>query len=452
MPTGQRNRPHLGELDRLRVITALSVVAVHVAANSAFLDRTTLALQIQNGFVTLFHFTREVFMFVTAFALVYVYYGKPFSAARFWKRRSVGVLVPYVCWTLIYAWVNPHPASPLPFAGTVLFDIVTGNASYQLYYILLTLEFYLLLPWFLAFLRRVAHHPWTVLGISFALELALLWASQQLDMLRLPTPVSGFVRAFLDRFVLVYQFYFLLGAFAALYLDAVRAFLLRHGRWVIAAGAAGLAALEINYVFSISVEHEPIDSAIAVLQPIMAFYSLAVIALLYWLTYRRSLATKAAGSTRVEHIWRWLSDASFGLYLVHPLILAGLLDAVHLLAAWPVALLVVALWLLTVAPSLGLTFLLLQVPVLSRLVGRPAARPLPSPAARAGAIGGTALRRLLPQPARRLSAAVPAFKVRPGAWSGGRWLIDARGAGGAGRVQGRLFDERHRMEPINLDD
>lgn len=383
MEIASRARPHLDELDRLRILTALSVVAVHVVAYSTFLDRTTLALQVQNGFVTLFHFTREVFMFVTALALVYVYYGKPFSAARFWKRRSVGVLVPYICWTVVYVWVNPHPASPLPLAGTLAWDLLTGSASYQLYYILLTLEFYLLFPWFLAFLRRVERYPWRVLGISFALEVALLYAGQHaLGLLHLPAQGIGFVGGLLDRFVLAYQFYFVLGAFVALHLDEVRAFLLRHGAWVVGASAAGLVELELRYAVMVEIEHAPLESAVAVLQPIMAFYSLAVIAFLYWLTYRRSLATRATASLRGRRIWRRLSDASFGVYLVHPLILGPLLAAIHSLASWPVAVLVASAWLVTAAASIGFTVLLLHIPLLSRLVGRASTSPLPALAAR----------------------------------------------------------------------
>jgi hypothetical protein len=42
------------------------------------LEKTTLGQQIQNALVVSVHYTREMFMFVTAFALVYVYYGRPF--------------------------------------------------------------------------------------------------------------------------------------------------------------------------------------------------------------------------------------------------------------------------------------------------------------------------------------------------------------------------------------
>ncbi len=372
MTTVQSRLPYLHELDRLRIITALSVVAVHVLALTAFLDTTPLALQVQNAFVMAFHFTREVFMFVTAFALVYVYYGKPFSAKRFWKRRSIGVVLPYVFWSLLYVLVNPHPDSPLLFMRTLLLDLLTGNASYQLYYILLTIEFYLLLPWFLKFLRRVAQHPWITLGLSFALEVAMLYAiNNDLQMLPVPGGVLSFLTQFTDRFVLVYQFYFVLGAMVALHLQQVRAFMSRHGAWVFGGMIAALAALGLYYVVETQLEQVSIGSAVAVLQPVMAFYSAAVIAFLYWLAYRRVTRLSQREASRGQRLWHIFSDASFGIYLVHPLFLSATLSLVILhLRSWPVAPLVVFAWLMTAVGATAFTVLLLHVPILSRLVGR----------------------------------------------------------------------------------
>src|SRR5438552_14169167 len=98
------------------------------------------------------HFTREVLIFVTAFALVYVYYRKPFATRRFWARRSIGVLLPYCIWSVVYVWVNIPGQSPATFIKTAIVDILTGNASYKLYYILCTLQLFLLFSFFVFFL------------------------------------------------------------------------------------------------------------------------------------------------------------------------------------------------------------------------------------------------------------------------------------------------------------
>ena len=171
----QQARPYIYELDLMRPVTAVTVVAVHVLSFTQFLNDTTAGVQVQNGFITSVHFTRDVFMFITALALTYVYFGKPFSGKRFWAKRSIGILLPYCIWSIAYTWVNTSQHSPAVFAKAALFNILTGNASYQLYYILLTIQLYLVLPLFLLFLKHIKQHPWRAISISFALQVLLMY-------------------------------------------------------------------------------------------------------------------------------------------------------------------------------------------------------------------------------------------------------------------------------------
>jgi len=167
---GEQTRPYIYELDLMRPVTAVTVVAVHVLSGTTMLNHTQAGLQVQNGIFTSVSVTRDVFMFITALALAYVYFGRPFSGKRFWAKRSIGILVPYCIWSIAYTWVNTSQHSPAAFTKLALFNILTGNASYQLYYILLTLQLYLVLPLFLLFLKHIKHHPWRALSISFALQ------------------------------------------------------------------------------------------------------------------------------------------------------------------------------------------------------------------------------------------------------------------------------------------
>ncbi|HEY7417905.1 MAG TPA: acyltransferase family protein, partial [Ktedonobacteraceae bacterium] len=127
-------RPHIYELDPLRAATAIVVVAVHVLAFTVNLNQTTTGIQIQNAFVVSVHFTRALFMFVTAFAMTYVYGGKKLPLLNFWKKRGIGVLVPYCIWSIIYVFINQPPTTPSHFAYTSLIAILTGTSSYQMYY------------------------------------------------------------------------------------------------------------------------------------------------------------------------------------------------------------------------------------------------------------------------------------------------------------------------------
>ena len=372
----QQARPYIYELDLMRPVTAVTVVAVHVLAFTQFLNHTTTGLQVQNGIITSVHFTRDVFMFITALALTYVYFGRPFSGKRFWAKRSIGILVPYCIWSIAYTWVNTSQHSPAAFAELALFNILTGNASYQLYYILLTIQLYLVLPLFLLFLKHIKQHPWRALSISFALQVLLMYLDYRyLQQGSLASSgVWQIVAVSQGSFLLTYQFYFILGGLAALSLQQARAFVLRHGKWIVGGFVLALAAVWVHFLLQVDVYHESLSYATSVLQPIMVFYSPVVIVLLCWLACRWASRTNQQEHPKGYRFWHILSDASFGIYLVHVFILTALLQWVvpFMPEAWPVALRVFLTWFLTAGGAAGISILLMKTPVLSHLVGRSA--------------------------------------------------------------------------------
>src|SRR5712691_1338580 len=230
----QQARPYIYELDLMRPVTAVTVVAVHVLAFTQFLNHTQAGVQVQNGLITSVHFTRDVFMFITALALAYVYFGRPFSGKRFWAKRSIGVLLPYCIWSIAYTWVNTSQHSPGAFAKLVVFNILTGSASYQLYYILLTIQLYLVLPLFLLFLKHIKQHPWRALSISFALQVLLMYLDYRyLQQGSLASSgVWQIVAVSQGSFLLTYQFYLILGGLAPINFQKQRAFARRNGNWM----------------------------------------------------------------------------------------------------------------------------------------------------------------------------------------------------------------------------
>src|SRR5256884_755645 len=373
---GEQTRPYIYELDLMRPVTAVTVVAVHVLSGTTMLNHTQAGLQVQNGIFTSVSVTRDVFMFITALALAYVYFGRPFSGKRFWAKRSIGVLVPYCIWSIAYTWVNTSQHSPGAFAKLVLFNILTGNASYQLYYILLTIQFYLVLPLFLLFLKLVQKHPWRALLISFSLQVLLMYFDYRyLQQGSLASRgVWQIVAAYQNSFLLTYQFYFILGGLAALYLKQARAFVLRYGKWIVGGFVLALAAVWVHFLLQVDLSHESFGYATSVLQPIMTFYSSTVIVLLCWLVCRWAMQTNQQGHPKGYGFWHTLSNASFGIYLVHVFILTALLQRVVPLMpeAWPVALRIFLTWFLTAGGGSGKNNILLKKTNLSYHAGRAA--------------------------------------------------------------------------------
>jgi membrane-bound acyltransferase YfiQ involved in biofilm formation len=330
---------------------------------------------LQNGVVSALHFTREIFLAISAFVLVYVYSNRSFSNKAFWKKRGVGVLVPYVLWSIFYEFAQPQ--SPLPpgqWTLRTLGDLVTGSASFQLYYILLTLELYLVLPWFLGFIKRAGRHPWILLGCSLALQILLTVLDYHFIQAK-PfdrTPLGIFINVNQIRFLPLYQFYVVLGGVAALKITQIRAFLLRFGALSVPALILTLGVLWGNLFYQAYITHEGIGYGISVFQPAMPFYAIAVCACLYWVTFRYAIR-RAPQPPRGYKVWSVLSNASFGIYLLHAYILNQAM--VSLVPSMPVywlePLRVVITWLVAAGLAAGICSAMLYVPILSRLIGHP---------------------------------------------------------------------------------
>jgi len=370
----QHSRPHLYELDLLRSVTALCVVGVHVAAFTIILTHTALGAEIQNGVVTALHFTREIFIAITGFVLVYTYGGKPFPVRKFWRKRGLGVFLPYVLWSLFYDWFSvPHTSWGF-FAWRTFSDVLTGSASFQLYYILLTLEFYIILPWFLRFIGWARERPWKVFIGSFAVQLVIL----ALDYRFIQggpfsqTPTGQYLITYQSRFLPLYQFYMIFGGLAALYMNQVRSWVLAHGRLVAGLLVFGLALMWGNQVFQVNVMGNTQGYGITVFEPTMAVYGLVMSLFLYRVAYKWAI-NRAPAPPRASRFWLLISDVSFGIYLVHAYFLNKAMDIVVpvLPVALPEPVRVFLVWVFAAGTSVVLCVMLLYTPVLSRLIGRP---------------------------------------------------------------------------------
>jgi membrane-bound acyltransferase YfiQ involved in biofilm formation len=289
----------------------------------------------------------------------------------------MSVLLPYCVWTVIYVWLHAPHLAGAAFTGTVLRDLLTGQAAYQLYYILITVQFYLLFPVFLRFLRRVQRFPWHVLMISFMAQWFLLF----IDYHYLQTGSvhgSGLIAQIVlarGNYVLFYPFPFVLGGLCAIYWPQVHPLLLRYGAWAAWGAVAALLGVFGHFYFRVDLRHQPMTYVSSPIQPLTLFTTLAALGCFGWLACRWAERRDAAGQPPGARYWKLLSDASFGVFLLHAAVLTAIVT--HILPALspavPGALRVLLTWLLAAGITTALSVLLARLPALSWLVGRPRA-------------------------------------------------------------------------------
>ncbi|WP_327145494.1 acyltransferase [Nocardia sp. NBC_01327] len=316
----RQKRPYLHQIDLFRILTFACVIAVHVIGGVN--DSGSVAA---NGAMALLHFTRYAFFALTGFVLIYQFANDSFRARNFWPRRFALVGIPYVAWSVVYWAYSIYLGQNYGSVGWLLsrlgLDLVFGTAYYHLYFLLVTMQVYLLFPLLLQLLRRTeGRHRW-VLMVSAALELLCLWS------LTYPPFTTGFpgqLWVHLYATFVPYQFFTVLGAIAAWHIDAVQAFLRRYARVLATAVIVTAVAAEWDYQRLVHGGMPP-WMASGEFMPERIIWFIGVTVGLYLLG--TLWAAQRQDHDLLARAVRYGADRSFGIFLIHPLMLEILAPA-----------------------------------------------------------------------------------------------------------------------------
>ena len=354
--------PHLYEIDIVRILTFASVIAVHTTSHT--IDSGDIPLSI---FLGLAHFTREVFFAITTFVLVYTFRYKPTPQRRSLPRRFLLVGVPYVVWSTIYFVASNLHSPHADFGQSVLnylYHLATGSAWYHLYFLLVTMQVYLLMPVILWLVRKARGHHLLLLAAAFAVQLVLnglymYW----------PDTVAVIV-PYAKEYFFSYTFFIMLGAVAADHSPALLRWVRGHRGWIglITLGAAiiTVGVFFIQMAAGMSAYH-----AGTPMQPIIMFWSIAValgfLAVGTWWADRRIAGSRFAKGVDIA------SDRSFGIFLAHPFFIWILLWIGNdwFISVVPKPWLTLVIYVLVVAGAWGVTEIARRTPLSIPLAGRP---------------------------------------------------------------------------------
>lgn len=360
-------RRHIHEIDIIRILTFASVIGVHTISHTVAADDVPLHV-----LLALLHFTREPFFWITGFVLMWSYFHRPVPMRKFWPRRFLLVGVPYLVWSLVYMVIYEYPRTHEdPSFGGFVLDyvkaVLTGNAWYHLYFLLVTMQVYLLVPVIAWLVKRALRQQLAILTVAAVVQLALMsWYHYW------PHVLPGFVE-YDAQYCFSYTFFILAGAVCA---DHGEGFL----AWIASnRGKVGLitAACAVFYLAVFAIQRAAgasLYSAGSPVQPAIVVWGVGVglgfTALgSLWSEKRRegSLAARTVDTA---------TDRSFGIFLSHPLILWTLLWVADgwFKTALPDPWMTLAAYVIVVLGAIGLTEVLRRSPVSLWFTGR-SARP-----------------------------------------------------------------------------
>jgi peptidoglycan/LPS O-acetylase OafA/YrhL len=297
-------KQHLHYVDLVRVLTVALVIAVHLLGQEQL--PPTLAA---GALLAVGHVSREVFFLLTAFVLVYTYRNRPVRPLSFWRRRFLYVGVPYVAWSLIYfladnAQLDPVSSALLTFGQSLL----DGAARYHLYFLLVSMQIYLVFPLIRALLNATRRHHMVLLGLACAYQIFVYLAVQR-----------GFWFGQPDPWLTSYLGFVLAGGIAAWHTEALVAWTRARMRRVFTGCLVTIGIGLAVFFGEVFIGGQNPLVASDVFQPVTVIESVGVAWAFLALGLRWQDRGRRAG--KLVHAG---ADASFGIYLAHPLLIQGL--------------------------------------------------------------------------------------------------------------------------------
>jgi surface polysaccharide O-acyltransferase-like enzyme len=292
----------LVEVDFIRTIAALAVIAIHVTADYAADSAMAFLLN------QVVRFAVPLFVLLSGLLLSFGDRARSnVGYAEFIRKRTRKILVPYIMWTLIYtlmtALVSARPGSSI--GRQLLLNLWLGSGSYHLYFIVVIFQLYLIYPALFVLVKRQPLRTNLLALAVTAVSQTILFLNQQGVLALPPSPFPYF------EMLPVWLLFFVVGITAGLRWEAWLGWLTHHTHALGALGAVSLAWVVL--------EGRLTGTYASSIRPAVIVYSITTGAILASLALRLTRKRPRQGAALT-----WLSSESFFVYLAHPLVLAGL--------------------------------------------------------------------------------------------------------------------------------
>ncbi|WP_079910424.1 acyltransferase [Paenibacillus sp. 32352] len=370
------------EIQYLRGFAFLAVVLQHAIGHYAYLPETGLENGAVLGLLLIAaKFAVPIFIFITGFVLFYNYRDKvPF--VPFIRKRFKDIVLPYLIWSTLYAiFFGDLGAEWRDVGKRILLDWVTGKASYHLWYVVMSIQLYLLFPLLQRGVLRIWEitKPWMLRAGFILLCLAYIGLTTKIgdissaaESWHLPV-VTPLFTEYADRNALYFLLYFIMGAAAGLNIQYWKPWMMKTRTvWLSLYLLCSLVLFyKIVHSFPTGSGYVIQYNATLLLQPFMVvFLLLSVIAMCIMAVWLQEGTSDALRRT-----FYYLGKHSYGAYLAHALMLTFATGAAdYMLPGGNISIRTVAAFLLCAFLSVLTAVVLSKLPIGRWLVGAPSPR------------------------------------------------------------------------------
>ncbi|AJY77594.1 hypothetical protein VN24_07780 [Paenibacillus beijingensis] len=155
-------KERIPELELLRGLAILGVIMVHATSAAVVRVHDSPMLGVYVFLNTFALFCVPAFIFLTGFVLFYNYYDKPLTLGmlrNFYWKRLTQLLIPYIVisagYELLGHMANHRAWNPGAMLSLFWQHLLSGKAYTHLYYVIITIQLYVLFPLLLLLFQRL---------------------------------------------------------------------------------------------------------------------------------------------------------------------------------------------------------------------------------------------------------------------------------------------------------
>lgn len=318
------NRSRISELDLVRAFAIIGVLAVHAtsfATTEMVSDPASFPVY---NFINIFmKFGTPVFLFLSSFVLFLNYFPRPVSKqtiTSFYRKRMIHIIIPYLVFSTIYYAAVAVTREPSEQPASWLIDfadkLASGTAYAHLYFVFISAQFYLLFPLLLWTLKKWPKLISWCIPIGFGAQWGFYAAGQWF-------PISSSA-----NWAFTYFSFYMLGVYLGIRFDALRAKLasfrqlhaFRYRTLTVLLWCVWLAA-GIGHSYIWYAKRTLAESLPPLLVYSMFWNGYAILSALVFMQTAFYAHAKQNQPYPVR-LLKKLGALSFGVYLLHPLLLA----------------------------------------------------------------------------------------------------------------------------------